>query len=183
MSDSWVFYLVVAPILSVMTYFRIRDLFGPRRAEPLSDCIGLVVCLVVLATYFKATVYEYPEARIGWFAGVLCGAAIGLFDLRATRIRNTPGGMFIYSSRLVIVLFLAAGELWSATHGGERSVSFEDTCKSAAEMFFCTTLFTYAVVFINGIYSGRRFESVNPPRKASERSATTIEYGRRRGRR
>ena len=181
--NEWSFWLILLPVIAIWNYWKFKEEFEPQRLDPLQDFLGIGLSLAILAYFFWATVFEHPEARLGCFLGLACGLAIGFFDLGVTRVRNTPAGVFVWSSRLVTALFLFAGIAWSATHGGQRHIDIQHVADNPTTMFFCTTLVAYTIVFVNGLYSGRRFTSMPARRRSAQRAEERVESGRRRGRR
>ena len=183
MNASFVAGVVIVLVVAWFHYLDIKAAFGPQRMEVRRDGVSLAICILLLLWFFKVTVFEHPEARAGWMAGLLLGAGLGFFDLRRTRVRNTPDGVLVWSSRIVTALFLLAGGLWAATHHGEHRISLEEASENPMAMFFCTTLVAYAIIYIKGLYGVRRFGSAGPSGQPMQ-SPDRIEYGgRRRGRR
>ncbi len=101
--------IVVAALIGVRIYLRLRRSFGRQRVQPrrLKTRIALFACFGLLAVLLAS-----PEARTLalLLAGGACGAALGALGLRHTRFESTPEGRFYtphtYLGLAVTVAFL-----------------------------------------------------------------------------
>lgn len=87
--------LLMIPLVGLMMYRRIRRQFGRQPFRTNSLIFRLVLLCLVAAGLLWLT-FVVPGFALAIYGGLLCGAVIGVINLRLTRFEFTPSGDFYY---------------------------------------------------------------------------------------
>lgn len=90
-------YALFVPLVVFVIYRRVRRNFGrqPLRSTRLAITVAIFAIIAVLLLASAVVGMETGSLlRMGSAAGLLGGAALGLYGLHLTRIENTPQGRF-----------------------------------------------------------------------------------------
>lgn len=114
--------IVVAALVGVRLYLRMRRSFGRQRVQPRRMTVRISIFAVLVALLALLT-RGNAQAVAALLGGGACGAALGHLGLRHTRFESTAEGRFYtphtYIGLTVTVLFLArlAYDFFVVYHG------------------------------------------------------------------
>lgn len=102
--------ILVAALIGLRLYMRMRRSFGRQRVQPRRMTVRatiLTLLAVLLAVFARSSASTFTAL----LAGGACGAALGYLGLRHTRFESTPEGRYYiphtYIGLTVTILFLA----------------------------------------------------------------------------
>jgi hypothetical protein len=163
----------IAALVGWRLYSRVKRMVGRQRLSKvrpwLTVCLfPLLVALLLLRSLF------HPYSALALVAGVVAGAALGLYGLRLTKFEQTPVGLFYTpNAHLGIALSLLllarigyrAAQLYFASESiQEGSVTF---ARSPLTLLIFGALAGYYVAYAVGLLRWRHRASLASPSVAS----------------
>ena len=164
----------IAVLVAWRLYSRVKRMVGRQRLSKvrpwLTACLfPLLVAVLLLSSLAR------PEAALALLAGVVAGAALGLYGLRLTKFEQTPLGLFYTpNAHLGIALSLLliarigyrAAQLYFASGATqEASTTF---VRSPLTLLIFGTLAGYYVAYAIGLLRWRHRANLGSPSVASE---------------
>jgi hypothetical protein len=164
----------IAALVGWRLYSRVKRMVGRQRLSKVRPWVTLCLFPLLVALLLLGSL-SHPYVALALFAGVVAGAALGMYGLRLTKFEQTPLGLFYTPSAhlgiALSLLFIArigyrAAQLYFASGFiQEGSTAF---ARSPLTLLIFGTLAGYYVTYAIGLLRWRHRARLAGPPLASE---------------
>ena len=164
----------IAALVGWRLYSRVKRMVGRQRLSKVRPWLTLCLFPLLVALLLVGSL-SHPAVALALIAGVLAGAALGLYGLRLTKFEQTPLGLFYTPNThlgiALSLLFIArVGYRAAQLYFGSASIQEGSTtfARSPLTLLIFGTLAGYYVAYAVGLLLWRRRASLASPPAACE---------------
>jgi hypothetical protein len=170
MNTPWIVIVVLVPLVAWRVYSRVRRNVGRQKSRAWRHWTGAIFFPLLLVLLALAAMAR-PLAEAALAAGMVSGAALGVWGLRLTRFDRTTEGFFYTPNAylgIALSLLLIARILYRLSEvylmrGAASAVQAQDFTRSPLTLLIVGLVAGYYATFAIGLLRWRRRAAALPP--------------------